>query len=81
MGGVDSDEYLAAFMSGFEFVLLAFEGRLAAGELDGAAEARVQAFVRDYERILAGYRERHGADAPVPASMLALVALGQPRHN
>lgn len=52
-----NDEYLAAFLNGLEFALLAAEGRLG-----DSPEAR--AFVADYRRVLARYRS--GREMPPP---------------
>ncbi|GEM_PF-5101501 len=56
-----SDAYLEAFMSGFEFVLLAIRGRLAEGEVPPEERARLEGFLADYWRISASYHARHPA--------------------
>lgn len=61
--GSSSEEYLQAFMSGFEFVLLAMRGRLEEGTLPDAERARVEEFLADYWRIARAFHDRH--DAPV----------------
>jgi hypothetical protein len=58
---LSSEAYLDAFMSGFEFVLLAMRGRLAEPGLDAAERERLEGFLADYWRISASYHERHPA--------------------
>lgn len=67
---MNSDEYLGAFMSGFEFVLLAFEGRIHEKGLDEASKARLAEFLADYQRVLAQYRAKAGATAPAPSPVV-----------
>lgn len=50
-------------MNGFEFVLLAIQGRLAEETLDQAERARMEAFLADYWRISRAYHDRHPAPA------------------
>lgn len=64
--GTASEEYLQAFMSGFEFVLLAMQGRLEEGTLPEEERARVEAFLADYWRIARAFHDRH--DAPASAA-------------
>lgn len=67
----EADEYLDAFMNGFEFVLLAIRGRLAEERLSAAERARLDAFLEDYQHIVRAYRERRSAppsDSPLAAS-------------
>jgi hypothetical protein len=64
-----SDAYLEAFMSGFEFVLLAIRGRLAEANVPAAERARLEAFLADYWRISASYHERHAAK-PTPGLVM-----------
>jgi hypothetical protein len=59
--GMASEAYLEAFMSGFEFVLLAIRGRLAEPGVPAAERARLESFLADYWRISAAYHERHPA--------------------
>lgn len=65
--GVASDDYLQAFMSGFDFVLLAMQGRLKEGTLPEADRARLEAFLADYWRISRAFHDRH--EAPAPAGL------------
>ncbi|HWG92254.1 MAG TPA: hypothetical protein VNZ52_15495 [Candidatus Thermoplasmatota archaeon] len=44
-----SDEYLAAFLDGFEFALLALEGRM--DLMDEAAAEELAPFIADYRRL------------------------------
>lgn len=68
-----AEEYLGAFLDGYEFMLLAFEGRL-----DGDVPDDVEAFLDDYHRILELHRKHiEGEDDPdevvleeFPASLL-----------
>lgn len=62
--GVASEDYLQAFMSGFDFVLLAMQGRLKEGDLPEAERARVEAFLADYWRISRAFHARHEVSAP-----------------
>jgi hypothetical protein len=65
--GLSSEAYLDAFMSGFEFVLLAMRGRLAEPGLDDAERARIESFLEDYWRISASYHARHPERPAAPA--------------
>lgn len=60
---LDGDAYLDAFMSGFGFVLLAIKGRLAEAGVPAADRQRLDAFLRDYERLADAYRNRRGTRA------------------
>lgn len=62
--GTASEEYLAAFMNGFEFVLLAIRGRLAEDHVPPAERARLEAFLEDYWRLSRAYHDRHPAPEP-----------------
>ncbi len=66
---MDSDEYLAAFVNGVEFALLAFEGRLRGADLDAESERRIRAFARDYRRVIEEYRTRRGPGTAPPSSL------------
>ncbi len=61
-GVTSSEDYLDAFMNGFEFVLLAMHGRLA--ELDDESQAKVRSFLLDYERVVGGYKARSKTVGP-----------------
>lgn len=65
-----SDEYLDAFMHGFEFVLLAMRGRLLEEKLADAERAKLEAFVADYSRFVRAYRERTEAKTREPLASL-----------
>lgn len=65
-----SDAYLEAFMNGFEFVLLAIQGRLAEVDLPSDERARMEAFLADYWRISQAYHDRH----PAPSMPTVLAA-------
>ena len=65
--GTGTEDYLQAFMSGFDFVLLAIQGRLKEGNLPEAERARIEAFLADYWRISRAFHERH--EAPAPAGL------------
>ena len=65
--GVASEDYLQAFMSGFDFVLLAMQGRLKEGGLPAEERARLEAFLADYWRISRAFHDRH--EAPVPTGI------------
>jgi hypothetical protein len=56
-----TDEYLDAFMNGFEFVLLAIRGRLQVEELSKEDRARLELFLKEYWRIAEAYRNRRPA--------------------
>ncbi len=62
----DSEDYLDAFMNGFEFILLAMQGRLS--ELDDETQERVRTFLADYKRVSDGYRARRTVATPVDIS-------------
>jgi hypothetical protein len=66
---IGSDEYLDAFMNGFEFVLLAIRGRLNEGKLPRSERERLEAFLADYARIVQAYQERRRV---VPTATLDL---------
>jgi hypothetical protein len=66
--GTSSEAYLEAFMSGFEFVLLAIRGRLAEPGVPQAERERLESFLADYWRISAAFHERH----PAPAAGLGI---------
>lgn len=68
---ITQDEYLAAFMSGFEFVLLGIEGRLHDAKLDARARAELLAFVRDYQRVVQEHRERGTPEGALAFAVLA----------
>lgn len=57
-------------MSGFEFVLLAIQGRLAEPTLDPAERARIESFLADYWRISESYHQRHAPKVEAPAVVL-----------
>lgn len=59
-----SEDYLGAFMNGFEFVLLAMRGRLQEADLPAEERARLEAFLADYWRIAQAYHDRQPAPAP-----------------
>lgn len=65
--GVASEDYLQAFMSGFDFVLLAMQGRLKEGGLPEEDRARLEAFLADYWRISRAFHDRQ--EAPVLAGL------------
>ena len=62
--GAASEDYLQAFMSGFDFVLLAMQGRLKEGALPEAERARIESFLADYWRISRAFHDRHEPPAP-----------------
>lgn len=62
------EEYMEAFMNGFEFVLLAIRGRLAEGGLPESERERLEVFLADYSRIAQAYRARK--PAPEPAMLV-----------
>ena len=66
---VASEDYLQAFMSGFDFVLLAIRGRMQEADLPEAERARLEAFLADYWRISRAFHERTDAPAPVPLAL------------
>lgn len=68
---ITSDEYLAAFMSGFEFVLLGIEGRLHDSKLDARARAELLAFIRDYQRVVEEHRDRGTSDGAIALAAIA----------
>lgn len=57
-----TDAYLDAFMNGFEFVLLAIEGRLQVEDLSKEDRARLEVFLQEYWRVAQAYRQRRPAD-------------------
>lgn len=59
-----TEPYLDAFMNGFEFVLLAIEGRLRVEDLSAEDRARLEVFLKEYWRIAEAYRHRRPADVP-----------------
>lgn len=70
--GSETSDYLEAFMSGFEFVLLAIRGRLAESDLSEHERATLLAFLEDYERIARAYHTRtHDATAHTELAVLA----------
>lgn len=79
--GMGSETYLEAFMSGFEFVLLAMRGRLAEVELPDDEKARMEAFLEDYWRISRAYHDRQpgkleplSVTGPVPVELAPTMA-------
>ena len=66
--GMSSEAYLEAFMSGFEFVLLAIRGRLAEPGVPKAERERLEAFLADYWRLSQAYHNRH----PAPGTGLGI---------
>lgn len=52
-----AEEYLGAFLDGYEFLLLAFEGRLSGEEPEDLEE-----FLEDYHRILELHRRHLESD-------------------
>lgn len=52
----NSDEYLEAFLDGFEFVLMALEGRM--DLMDEAAAEELAPFLEDYRRLHELLREK-----------------------
>lgn len=72
-----SSEHLSAFMSGFEFMLLAFEGRLHAADLDERSRVELERFVADYKRVLKEYAAGRADDA----ERVHVLALLSPRLN
>lgn len=72
------DEYLAGFLDGFEFLLLALEGRM--DLLDEAAAEELAPFIEDYRRLGELLRER--GICPRPRGKRAGVApVGGPRFK
>lgn len=69
-----SDAYMEAFMSGFEFVLLAIRGRLAEANVPPAERERLESFLADYWRISASYHARQPAPPTAGLVMGAFVA-------
>lgn len=63
---------MQAFMSGFDFVLLAMRGRLQEKDLPEAERARIETFLADYWRISRAFHERREA----PAAPQALLVRG-----
>jgi hypothetical protein len=52
-------------MSGFDFVLLAMQGRLREGTLPEDERARIESFLADYWRISRAFHDRKEAPAPM----------------
>jgi hypothetical protein len=70
--GSETSDYLEAFMSGFEFVLLAIRGRLADARLSDDERERLLAFLEDYERIARAYHARTSDAAAARGDLAAL---------
>lgn len=65
---LEAEAYMAAFMNGFEFMLLAIRGRLAEEDMSDSERARLDAFLADYAHIAQAYHARTEA----PASPLSI---------
>ncbi len=80
-----SREYLGAFLDGFEFVLMAMEGRLNTGEMD--RDLDVADFIADYRTILELHRgnledtDLDPEDLPVPLELEELFAADLPQET
>ena len=71
-GGIGSEAYLDAFMNGFEFVLLAIQGRLAEAGLREDERRRLEAFLDDYWRIARAYHDRRPKESPRVGALPAI---------
>ena len=73
-----SEDYLQAFMSGFDFVLLAMQGRLKEAGLPEDERARLEGFLADYWRISRAFHDRHEAPTPTGISIKGPVVADVP---
>jgi len=71
-GDAETSEYLEAFMSGFEFALLAIRGRLADARLSDVERESLLAFLADHERIARAYHARTRDAAAARGDLAAL---------